>query len=847
MPSDESLATYQTSQHILYGVGRRHRPFFCSGKVVPSQARTVGCFGYRNRATHSLVFSQAKARKTTTGDLGEAGLMAVPSQVDHMFSGCLWFSSVFILFFTCYYRMNILESMVSHDRFLWLVLGQLTVASTRRSKKTHVKILFFKTNFETKTDHFEAKINHFDSKIDNLQAIIGMICIVFSLYRMFLRLSNSFAIGDPKLVPSLVQGCSSRPQSSCVGFFNWLKTSVGPNTFQGSHCSFWVWGGSLRVCLAMDDPFLEPDWGTILDGSVIDLMTHVVVWGGPDHGAKHLCKTAIRNKFVVVLGKLSQHPSHSILGGVLSEGSSGIRINVDSAVVLPHGTHGPSDFCNVIEGCAGIGCLGSGLESCGFSLLAGNDLSPPMCNFLEAQGRCNIVPGDIGSAAVLQSLHCVNKPPACLAGGFSCQPWSALGDKRKCLDPRATSLKHLLRAGYHLRVHSIMLECVTGAADDVQVRRMIDRFCVDAGFRKVDVCLHLQDIMPAKRDRWWCLLTCPAIQVPAISGLPKLPTAPVVGDLLPYNIAWPIEQQEQLLLDRYETGKFECYGGLCNQLVRPGECLKTALHGWGNQLHGCPCLCREHALSESRLKERGLFGALFMVGGEFQTSQWVLPKTRHVHPIELALLHGVSLDWEWGPNLKFSLCGLGQLASPVQSCWVGGHLMKGVDQLLDRPWTSPAVHLANHFVHFFASVKKVLPMVAANDKFYAYTRDVWALLRAHAQDDAGIPLPVLPPTDPVVDEKNNGNSQRAGRKNLEVPQDEDKQPATRSPEPEKRNKQPAWRRHQDSTRVSQCPPQSMFMPCHLGPRYPVAPPGLNPWWSQACWIPPLQMCRCPQQ
>ena len=541
----------------------------------------------------------------------------------------------------------------------------------------------------------------------------------------------------------------------------------------------------------MDDPLLEPDWGTIVDGNMIDLMLHLVVWGGPDPEAKHLCKTAIRNKFVVVYGKLTQHPSHSVLGGIFTGDCNGIRISTDSAVILPHGVHGPSDFCNVIEGCTGIGCLGSGLESCGFSLIAGNDLSPPMCQFLESQGRCNIVQGDIGSASVLQRLHSVNQPPACLAGGFSCQPWSALGDRRKCHDPRAASLKHLLKAGFHLRVHSIMLECVTGAAEDVQVCQVIDRFCSDTGFKKVDVCLHLQDIMPARRDRWWCILTCPAISVPDICGLPKLPTAPVVGDLLPYNIAWPVEQQEQLLLDRYETGKFECYGGLCSQLVRPGECLKTALHGWGNQLHGCPCLCRAHALSESRLKERGLFGALFMVGGEFQTSQWVLAKTRHVHPIELALLHGVPCDWEWGPSLKFSLYGLGQQASPVQSCWVGGHLMKGIDLMMERPWTSPAVHLANHFVRFFASVKKVLPMVAAHDKFYSYTRDVWALLRAHAQEDAGIPLPVLPPDDPVVIEKNIENSQRSGRKNLEVQQEKTKQPATRSPEPEKRNNQPA--------------------------------------------------------
>ena len=111
------------------------------------------------------------------------------------------------------------------------------------------------------------------------------------------------------------------------------------------------------------------------------------------------------------------------------------------------------------------------------------------------------------------------------------------------------------------------------------------------------------------------------------------------------------------------------FGGLFENLVNVAAPFKTALHGWANQLTGCPCLCRQYPFSEERLKSKGIFGALIQLGGEFETYQGKLPKTRHMHPWEMALLHGVSPNRPWKPNLRFSTAALGQMV-PIQSAWV---------------------------------------------------------------------------------------------------------------------------------------------------------------------------------
>ena len=53
-------------------------------------------------------------------------------------------------------------------------------------------------------------------------------------------------------------------------------------------------------------------------------------------------------------------------------------------------------------------------------------------------------------------------------------------------------------------------------------------------------------------------------------------------------------------------------------IVKSNQPLATALHGWGNQLHGCPCGCRKQSMDHSRLQAKGLFGALIVMEGQLE-------------------------------------------------------------------------------------------------------------------------------------------------------------------------------------------------------------------------------------
>ena len=92
----------------------------------------------------------------------------------------------------------------------------------------------------------------------------------------------------------------------------------------------------------------------------------------------------------------------------------------------------------------------------------------------------------------------------------------------------------------------------------------------------------------------------------------------------------------------------------------------TALHAWGSQLRGCPCGCRDHGLSPTRLRGKGLFGLLVSSASEAISDQPV----RHVHPSEALALNGMDCTIDFGLNVRLSLSGVGQIASPLQAAWV---------------------------------------------------------------------------------------------------------------------------------------------------------------------------------
>eukprot|EP00438_Fugacium_kawagutii_P019669 Skav211128 [mRNA] locus=scaffold1786:9514:17345:+ [translate_table: standard] len=279
-----------------------------------------------------------------------------------------------------------------------------------------------------------------------------------------------------------------------------------------------------------------------------------------------------------------------------------------------------------------------------------------------------------------------------LTAGFSCQPWSRLGDGRGKDDERSATLPKLLWAAHFLQCHSLLLECVVGASKDKWVRQQLGDFCKQTGYRCQETTLQLHSLLPAQRERWWCMLRAPIAGISPFPKLPVLNPAPVVGDLLPTTLQWSDQHEKELRLDTYETGKFVQFGGLNSELVNSSKPLKTALHGWGNQLSSCPCTCRDYPLSESRLSSKGLFGALYMVGGSINVFGQEVPCVRHAHPWEIAVLHGIPPNQQWEP-LKLTMSALGQMAAPVQACWLASCYMEDVGFLMGTMPPSPEENL----------------------------------------------------------------------------------------------------------------------------------------------------------
>ena len=139
---------------------------------------------------------------------------------------------------------------------------------------------------------------------------------------------------------------------------------------------------------------------------------------------------------------------------------------------------------------------------------------------------------------------------------------------------------------------------------------------------------------------------------------------------------------EQLQLDLYELGKFAAFGFENNMVQWRGQ-MATSLHSCGNQLMGCPCGCRKYPFTEQRLQSGGLHGLLIPLLGESRCGNNIYPNFRHISPDELALLNGMYPGCDWGPQSRMALCALGQLASPLQSAWIGAAVMKHIQTFLE--------------------------------------------------------------------------------------------------------------------------------------------------------------------
>ena len=418
----------------------------------------------------------------------------------------------------------------------------------------------------------------------------------------------------------------------------------------------------------------------------------------------HICRSAVKKQVFRTNASLSKDQNtFTLLDGAITHLDGQVWIlQTDATLCFQHQPLTAESFKTVIEACSGLGIVGTGFSQYGCATKCFIDSNVKYTEWLKNK-HANEIPvicGDISNHRVIHQVAQTISQPAILSGGFSCQPFSALGDRREGLDERSQSLPAMLRLGFFLRSPVLILECTKEALTSPFVQGHLASFMSQTGYVCVQDLLDLHHSWPAARTRWWCILSYPHLRIQKIPQMPKLAFDPVICNLMQIHAELSPKELEQLLLSEYESKHFHSKpGGITTSLIDVSKCLPTATHSWGSQLVGCLCLCRKSGFSLSRLQSRGLYGILISLGRTASTDSGIHHVVRHPHPKEVAILNGLSpnfLNTTKDFPLRLLLSGVGQMASPFQGAWIMGNILKDVSfQLGESSFLDPLKILAS--------------------------------------------------------------------------------------------------------------------------------------------------------
>ena len=359
--------------------------------------------------------------------------------------------------------------------------------------------------------------------------------------------------------------------------------------------------------------------------------------------------------------------------------------------VLYHTPHTWNDFFKLVDVCSGLGGISHGALFVGVQTVVANDYNSKMLELHKAHSGADVVLGDVGCPQIVAELFQRSNHAALLSAGYSCQPFSQLGDKRGGSDPRSQSLPKALRAAMWMQSRIVILECVVPARNDPFVAQVLNQFLSLTGFRKEVVNVDLAMIWPCRRNRAWWILHDPSLGAIGLNEWLKVEDLPMIQCLIPYICKWDPRDELALCLDSRECQAFGVTdGSYPKYMMKSQGVAPTALHAWGSQLRACPCGCRDFALSAQRLQEKGLFGLLVASSSECLAQQPI----RHVHPSEALALNGMDPTIDFGLDVRLTLSGVGQIASPLQAAWIFGLVIARIEELSkDSVSFSPMSHL----------------------------------------------------------------------------------------------------------------------------------------------------------
>eukprot|EP00438_Fugacium_kawagutii_P006434 Skav208833 [mRNA] locus=scaffold1193:49015:53454:- [translate_table: standard] len=411
---------------------------------------------------------------------------------------------------------------------------------------------------------------------------------------------------------------------------------------------------------------IEPVLRSHRPGEIVD----VVVVAGLSVEGGTLATTMIHQTPVFVKASLIEGQKYTLFQvKVWFQGDQTILEQTNASKLHQHKAWTPDMFDRHIEVCAGLGAVTAGFQKAGVQCVQHVEENQTFVAWLSSHGK-PVMHGDINDVRVVRAL--AEYRVGFLTGGVSCQPFSRLGDGREHLDERSKSMVGFIRAIYLLQIPVSIMECTPTAHTSTWVQNMLTALANGCQMTVHQELLDIQDIWPAKRNRWWCTIAHKDLSIQPIPKFPAFPFKPAVVHLLPHFMHLPMDELKQLQLDLHELHHFHTRPNLQKHLVDWTKALPTATHAWGSQLSACPCKCRSAGFTLERLDSKGLYGQLVLTGGTIRNGTNEYCHCRHLHPKEVALMNGWTPDHVGGPQayLKLELAGTGQLASPLQGGWV---------------------------------------------------------------------------------------------------------------------------------------------------------------------------------
>jgi len=333
---------------------------------------------------------------------------------------------------------------------------------------------------------------------------------------------------------------------------------------------------------------------------------------------------------------------------------------------------------SVIDLCCGFGGLAQGATAAGFEVVTAVDQNERMVSLHAKASEAVGIIGDFGKQSVIKDIWKVSRGAAVVSSGFSCQPFSRLGDGRGELDDRANCLTKTLNAAIALHAYVLILECVAPAAQDHFVKAELHRFCRSTGFTCSQTELRLDHVWPCRRQRAWWILTAPEIGEIKLSPWKPLDNLWETQQIIREIRLWDENDEQQLSLDDQELNAFGVLSDShAKHMLNAKGVAPCALHAWGSQLHACPCGCRKYGFSACRLESKGLHGCLVRSALRPDGTTHL----RHLHPNETMGLNSMDPVLDFGENVKLSLSAAGQMACPIQALWVFGFLAERLDDM----------------------------------------------------------------------------------------------------------------------------------------------------------------------